>query len=247
MDHAIPAPQLTQHDDEEALLAIGEILFPGSLTREGWEPSGIYVWIEGDPTNIEFRQQAALRHQCVLGVLRAWWDDAGELSTERLTGLGPGSSRNRDGAQWIAVPSIVTRPGDTDELRAFAQRARAGISVGKHLDTALAIHGRANRFSADYRLIHELAMLEFATGPERSREARVPGGRKVRGAPALLKLQAELGVAALDQVAFMDSADNLPPLQGGRHASPRQIPAMSLDEQRVFIAGLLKRWIEKYG
>jgi len=246
MDHAFPAPRLTQYDDEVALLTISEIAFPGSLTRESWEPNGIYIWIQGDPTSIESRQRASRRHNCVLGVLRAWWDDAGELADERLAGLGPGTSRNRDGDQWISVPSIVVRHGDENELRVFARQARTGISASQHLKDALVIHGRVNRTSADHHLIHELAMLSFATEPQRTLRGRLPNGRKVRGADALLAIEAALGVPALVQQRFINSVNNLPPLEGGRHAAQRFSASMTLDDQRLFTADLMKRWVETY-
>jgi hypothetical protein len=247
VDHGFPAPHLVQFVDEEALLAIAEIISPGTLRQETWEPSGIYVWIDGPPTGLESRRAAASQHQLMLGVLRAFAAHAGGLVDELRTGLGPGTSRNHAGDQWVEVPSVDDRHHDRAALDAFARRARTGITASAHLESALILNGRPNRNSADFFMIHEYATFEFANAAQIHNHTRLPGGStKIRGGGALPPVEAELGIPVADQLTFKQSANNWPALQGGRHAEGRHPAAMDLDQQRKFSADLLRRWVEKY-
>ncbi|OZM80161.1 hypothetical protein [Pseudonocardia sp. MH-G8] len=247
VDHAFPAPHLVQHVDEEALLAIAGAISPGTLQRETWNPSGIYVWIDGHPTGVESRRAAASQHQLMLCVLRAFAADAGQLADELLTGLGPGTSRNRAGDQWAEMASVDGRGHDRAELGVFARRARNGITASAHLESALILNGRPNRSSADYFMTHEYATFEFASAAEIHDFALIPGGgTKIRGGGALARIQTELGFPATGQQTFKNSANSWPALQGGRHAEERHPAAMDLDQQRKFAADLLRRWVDKY-
>jgi hypothetical protein len=72
-------------------------------------------------------------------------------------------------------------------------------------------------------MIHEYARQEFG------------GDKGIRDA---------LGLSTHDQERLTASANNLSPLLGGRHAKQRKVDALwNLEEQRDFVAELLRRWI----
>lgn len=249
MEVSFPAPRLCQFDDQEAVLAIGEIICPGVVMRDQWDPNGLRVWIDGDPASVDSRRDAAARFQSLLGVLRAWWIDAGQLFDERLTGLGQGSVRNRVGDQWVGIGPAICHSHLHGDLKQFAQRSKAGMVTSQDLLNALTLNGRANRNSADFFMIHEYATFHFADDAEIHNYARVSlsnGTEKIRGGGALLKIEHALGVSASDQQRLRNSANNLSPLAGGRHAEERHAAEWSLEQQRVFAADLLKLWIETF-
>lgn len=55
-----------------------------------------------------------------------------------------------------------------------------------------------------------------------------------------------LGVSVDEQQALMESAHNLSPLQGGRHAEWKKPEIYSLEEVGRRTCGLLRRWIMLY-
>ena len=74
-------------------------------------------------------------------------------------------------------------------------------------------------------MIHEYAEAEFG-GPKGIRTA--------------------LGLSIKSQSNLTSSANNLLPLAGGRHAKGGAEAAMGLDDQREYIAQLLRSWISQY-
>jgi hypothetical protein len=218
-----PAPNLCQGSDEDHLITMGRAIFPGLVERPRGE-NGLRLWVEGDPTDSTPARKAAAMFQTLLGVLRAWRADAGELSEERRGGLGQGSVRDRTGNQWIAVGPAVVRATFGNEIERFAQDARKAIEASASLRNALWLNGRANRTAADYYMIHEYATIEY-------------GGKKgVRDA---------LGISRESQERLAASANNLSPIEGGRHAKYEGPVAWSLDHQREFASELLRLWIAR--
>ena len=113
-----------QFDDENALLLIGGIVMPGAIERRTGE-NGLHLWIEtgGGPADRETRRTALLQFQLLLGILRAYWPDTGELYLELSDGLGEGATRDPDGNQFIGLASIYSRSEAEFEEPANVRRA----------------------------------------------------------------------------------------------------------------------------
>ena len=111
------------------------------------------------------------------------------------------------------------------EVEKLAAAAAQGINTSQNLRIALWLNGRTNPISADFYMVLEYAEREFI-------------GRK--GVSSALGLSKN----SLDRLGT--SANNLSPLAGGRHANDGVVPTMGLDEQREYIAELLRRWIAQY-
>lgn len=220
-----PAPDLCQGSDEDLLLRIGEIIFPGSVERPSGE-NGLRVWAAGDPRELETRRVAIAKFQTLLGALRAWRPNAGELRDEQMSGLGAGSVRDKAGNQWAFAGTAVSYAIVDGEIENFAENARKGIDASLHLQDALWLNGRANRTAAVFYMIHEYAQMEF------------DGTKGVRDA---------LGITIDAQGRLTASANNLSPLDGGRHVKYQGPVHLTLDEQRQFAASLLRQWISRYG
>jgi hypothetical protein len=86
------------------------------------------------------------------------------------------------------------------------------------------LNGRARRTGADHYMIQELAEHEF-------------GGEK--------GVRDNLGVSMKEQRRLKQSANNLSPFEGGRHAMSTGPAPMMLDDQREYTAKLLRAWIDK--
>ena len=65
-----PAPTLSQAADEDLMLQLGEIIFPGCLRRWLGE-NGFRIWVDGSRAEPATRSEAVECFQIVLGVLRA--------------------------------------------------------------------------------------------------------------------------------------------------------------------------------
>lgn len=221
MPISFPAPALCQGGDEDLLVAIGEVVYPGFVKRPPNE-KGLRLWVEGDPSDPGSKALATAMFQTLLGALRAFRAEAGERRDEQLAGLGAGSIQDEAGNQWVGVGTVRKFATLGAEVEAFATDVRAAIANTQALRNALWLNGRLGRTAADYYMIHEYA------------QGCLGGTKGVRDA---------LGISSNDQEKLTASANNLSPLEGGRHASGTGSASWSLEEQRSFTADLLKRWI----
>jgi hypothetical protein len=203
--------------DEDLLLVIGNTIFPGFVERPE-HGNGLRLWVEGDPRDEGPRVLATSRYQTVLG--------AGQLQTEHLARLGQGSVRDESGNQWLAVGPAVLYLTSGGEVEDFATAACAALGGSPEIGNALRLNGRADRTAADYYMIHEYA------------QKALGGAKGVRDA---------LGIGLNDQARLTSSANNLSPLEGGRHANDGTEDGgpsrWNLGRQREFCADLLRRWI----
>jgi hypothetical protein len=222
---SFPAPAICQGADEDLLIEIGAVIFPGCIKRWPGE-NGLRLWVEGDPTDSAARTEALAKFQTVLGVLRAWRSGAGELRDERRAGLGEGSVRDEAGNQWVMVDPALGYGIAGGEIEKLSASAFQGIRVSQNLRNALWLNGRTNRTAADFYMIYEYA------------EKELKGSKGIRAA---------LGLSDDSQDRLTRSANNLSPLEGGRHAEGGAAVAMTLDEQREYVARLLRLWIARYG
>jgi hypothetical protein len=221
MPISFPGPALCQGGDEDFLVAIGGIVYPGFLRRPRNE-NGLRLWVGGDPTDPKSRALATAMFQKLLGSLRAFRAEAGELRQEQLAGLGAGSVRDEAGNQWLGIGTVRVFATSGGEVEAFAADVRAAIANRQGLRNALWLNGRLGRTGTDYYMIHEYAQGDL-------------GGKKgVRGA---------LGISADMQEKLAASANNLSPLDGGRHAKGTRSASWGIAEQQVLTADLLRRWI----
>ncbi|MEU8232724.1 hypothetical protein AB0C12_24350 [Actinoplanes sp. NPDC048967] len=220
---SFPAPALCQVADEDLMVSIGAVMFPECIKRWPGE-NGLRLWVDGTPTDTAARVDAVAKFQTVLGVLRAWRQGAGQLAEELRAGLGHGSVRDEAGNQWVLAGPAVSYGISGGEVERLAADASRGITGSQNLRNALWLNGRANRTAADYYMIHEYA------------------GHQFNGSGGITKT---LGLSGKSQGRLTQSANNLSPLQGGRHASHGGIAPLTLDEQGGFIADLLRRWIER--
>lgn len=221
---SFPAPALCQGADEDLLVEVGAVVFPGCIKRWPGE-NGLRIWVDGHPTDSRAAVDARDRFQIVLGVLRAWRRDAGELVEERRAGLGELSVRDDSGNQWVKVGPAIAYVTTGEEVATLAANASRGIGTSHNLRDALWLYGKANRTAADFYMIYEYAKREFG-GPKRIREA--------------------LGLSDDFQERLTKSANNLPPREGGRHVEGRVAAPMGLNEQGEYVAQLLRLWMAQY-
>jgi hypothetical protein len=99
--------------------------------------------------------------QTLLGALRAFRVEAGELREELLAGLGVGSVRDEAGNQWVGVGTVRVFATFGGEIEAFATGVRAAIDKSQGLRNALWLNGRLGRTAADYYMIHEYAQADL--------------------------------------------------------------------------------------
>jgi hypothetical protein len=218
---SFPAPALCQGGDEDLLVAIGDIVYPRFVRRPSGE-NGLRLWVEGDSRDPQARALATDMFQTLVGALRAFRAEAGELREELLAGLGAGSVRDEAGNQRVGVGTVRVFATFGGEVEAFATNVRDAIAKGQALRNALWLNGRLGRTAPDYYMIHEYA------------QADLGGTKGVRDA---------LVISANAQDRLTASANNLAPLEGGRHAKGTGAASWTLEEQRVFTADLLRRWI----
>ncbi len=215
------APELCQRADEDLLLVMGDIIFPGFVRRHDGE-NGLRLWVEGSATDGTSRTTAAVQFQTLLGVLRAWRPVAGQLPKEQLGGLGQGAARDASGNQWVTVGPAVAYVIVGGEDHIYAENAAVAIDASQSLRNALWLNGRTNRTAADFYMIHEYAMRDF-------------GGET--------GITMTLGISGKQQARLQQSANNLSPLDGGRHVAEHSQAPWSLEEQQRFVADMLRRWI----
>jgi hypothetical protein len=163
-------------------------------------------------------------------------DAADQLVGDKKASTAVGSLLLRRVPKFFYFTNYHILPGRVDlqqlgygifggEIETLAANASRGISASQNLRNALWLNGRANRTAADFYMIYEYAEREF-------------GGRKgIRDA---------LGLSDKSQSRLTSSANNVSPLEGGRHAKGVEVAVMRLDEQREYVSELLRLWITKY-
>ena len=218
------APALRQGADEDLLIGIGAVIFPGCIKPWPGE-NGLRIWVAGDPTDPAAAAEALANFQIVLGVLRAWRSGAGELCDEGRAGLGEGSVRDEAGNQWVMVGPAIAYGIMGGEIETLAASAGRGINASQSLRNALWLYGRLNRIAAEFYMIHQYAQNEFGS----------PKG-----------ITGNLGLSAKSQERLTQSASNLSPLKGGRKVNGGEGVPMTLDEQREYAAELLRLWIAQH-
>jgi hypothetical protein len=217
---SIPAPLLSQFADEEILLQIGSIARPGLLTREPSE-NGIRLITSADPGDVDALRAAADEFQILLGVLRAWRPTAGQRQDEISPRVGPGPVRDGHGNQFLAVtPALYYRTTET-EIIDYATKARAALEHSSFLRSALWLNGRRDRSAADAYMVYEYARRDFSD------------------------VAAALEVSQSDIRDLTQSANNLAPERGGRHATGRVQSRWDLDQILNFTGRILIAWIVK--
>lgn len=217
-----PAPELCQGSDEDLLLQMGAVIFPGFVARNP-AINGLRLRVDGDYRDRSLDNVAASRFQILLGALRAWRPVAGQRSDEsRPPGIGNGSVRDEHGNQLVALGSVMSYTIFGGEVEAFASDARLAMGRSTHLRNALWLSGRRDRNAADFFMIYEYAEQDF-------------GGPK--------GIATELGISDNDLSRLRSSANNLAPTLGGRHANGTAIVQWNVDQQRDFIAVFLRKWI----
>jgi hypothetical protein len=214
---SFPAPFLRQYDDGLFLIEIGQRLFGGAI-RSVPDANGLRIWVEGAPADPAAREQARAIFQTALGTLRAWCPIAGELVDEALYGLGPGNVTDDAGNQWVSVGPAHDYSAIEDKLNGFLDDVKGGVDRSQPFRNALWLNGSASRTAADFYMIHEYAMTE-----------------------------SRLGLTVASQKRLKNSANNLSPLLGGRHAGVQVDPIMNLDEQCRYVNQLLANWARTYG
>lgn len=217
----VPAPKLCQGSDENLLIEMGETIFDGLVDRMP-EGNGLRLRIPGDYMDSALLDEVANEFQILLGALRAWKPIAGERRDEVRPGVDFGSIRDENGNQVVHLGGIISHTVASDEIPKFSKQVCAALNHSQLLRNALWLNGRRDRNSADYFMIYEYSKTEFGSEANISRALVVP---------------------ARDLVRLRNSANNLCPTQGGRHAGCRTDPEWGLSSQRQFTATLLKRWI----
>ena len=224
MSASCPAPPLVQGADEDLVLKLGAILFPGFVQREPGV-NGLRLMVEGDPLNPLSETTATDQFQILLGVLRAWHPLAGQREDEVRPGVGPGPVRDERGGQYVRLNTILEYRNATDpEVQSYAREAKVALERSSHLRNALWLLGRRQPNAADFYMIYEYAEQDL-------------GGRN--GIVDVLEIPNDDEIKELKK-----SANNLAPTEGGRHAGRNpEIARWSVAEQRKFIVRLLQRWI----
>lgn len=217
----IPAPALCQGADEDVILEISEIVFPDFVHRNKHK-NGLQMKVAGNYLDKSRPKIASDQFQILLGILRAWRSVAGQRVDEIRPGIGEGSIRDEHGNQVVMLGSVISYALVGAEVEAYARQAKVAVERSRCLRNALWLHGRRDRNSADFFMIYEYAEMDFA-------------GRKA--------IVSELGVADRDIGRLKNSANNLAPTEGGRHATETGTTEWSLDDQREFVAKFLNRWI----
>lgn len=217
----ISAPALCQGADEDQIIEMGAIIFPGFVQRNPGA-NGLRLNLEGDYKDVSLLKTAADQFQTLLGVLRAWRPLAGQRVDEVRPGIGPGSIRDEHGNQLVMLSSIISYATFGSEVDAYAREAKLASKNSQHLRNALWLNGRRDRNAADFYMVYEYAEDDL-------------GGRKA--------IIAALGVTDNDITRLKNSANNLAPFDGGRHANGSGTAEWDLDGQMGFVASFLKRWI----
>ena len=222
---AYPAPQLVQGSDIDILVRFSEIVAPGLLRRDD-RPSPddrLWIWVEGGTHSEELQEFAYGWFRVLLGLLRAWRTQAGELREEADARRAYGGPvRDDRGNMWVLPVGALGHAVVCGDIERVAANARDEIDASTNLRDALWLNGRPHCTAAEYLMIRDFACKEF-------------------GGPA--KAAGKLRVTQGDLRRIKLSANNLSPLLGGRHVEERHSSPWSLDEQQTFTARLLRNWI----
>lgn len=132
----IPAPELCQYADEDLLIEMGAIIFPGFVARRP-RGNGLRLRLEGDYTDESLLQTAADRFQILLGALRAWRPLAGQRVDEVRPGIGPGSIRSEHGNQIVNIQPAIEYIKFDSEIKEYANAAKLALERSSHLRNAL--------------------------------------------------------------------------------------------------------------
>lgn len=218
----IPAPELCQGADEDLMIEMGAVIYPGFIDRIPGK-NGLHLTLEGDYRDERIVKVAADQFQTLLGILRAWRSLAGQRADEVRSGIGRGSIRDEYGNQVIMIGTAIAYNTFGSEVRVYANLAKIALGRSIQLANALWLNGRRDRNAADFYMIYEYAEDDF------------------RGRGVIVNA---LGVSDNDIARLKSSANNLAPTDGGRHAKGVGAAEWSLDRQREFIARFLKEWIK---
>lgn len=202
-------------------MTIADVLYPGLLHNDD-NDGGLRLWIGGSLADDLQEKEQLTRQQFdeALGVLRASKFGRGEVQDK--VARSPA---------WDSKGNVVVRVGTVkayvrfgDEEAEFARRAKGSAVRSHRLRSALILHGKANRTAADFYNIYEYAEDEFG------------GEAQVRKA---------LGISRRKQRLFRAAANNLSPLDGGRHAANTNPGAVRMTpvDLAEFAADLLRSWI----
>lgn len=217
----IPAPALCQGADEDLIIEMGAVIFPGFAERNP-AANGLRLKLDGDYKDESLRKVAADQFQILLGVLRAWRPIAGQREDERYPGIGRGSIRDEHGNQLVMAGSAIMYNVFGSEVGIYAREVKAALAYSSHLRNALWLNGRRDRNAADLYMVYEYA------------EDDLGGPKAIVGA---------LGISDKEVTKLRRSANNLAPLEGGRHAKRYGVAEWGLGKQAEFVGYFLKKWI----
>lgn len=203
------------------MVEMGSVIYPGFVDRMPGA-NGLRLTVEGDYLHEQPIKFAADRFQTLLGILRAWRPLAGQRVDEVRSGIGQGSIRDEYGNQVIRVGSAIAYTTFGSEVETYAESAKVAIAHSHRLTDALWLNGRRDRNAADFYMIYEYAEDDLG------------------GCSAIVDA---LHVTNHDIRRLRQSANNLAPTDGGRHAKASGTPEWSLEYQRKFIGRFLKKWI----
>ena len=215
------APELCQGSDENLLLEMGNIICKDLVDRVP-NANGLRLRVAGDYLDPATLEVAANEFQVLLGTIRAWNAIAGERRDEINPGIGLGPVRDENGNSVVRVGTAIMYRASNEKIQQFAAQTSIALSRSRSLRNALWLNGRRDRNSADYYMIYEYTEAELGGGSNISRI---------------------LDVSLADISRLRQSANNLCPTMGGRHAEPDTAPHWGLKLQCEFIATLLRKWI----
>lgn len=220
MSAIFPAPELKQAADVTLLLNLSEVIRPGFLQlRDGFQ---LNLTVDGNYKSDEVLRQAGDDFQVLLGAVRALQPTAGERQDEAFPTIGSGAIQDEKGNQVAHLACAVAYMIEPAEMDEFAQNALSSMERVQSIRDALWLNGRRDRNAADAYMI-----LEFI---------RKDLGQDTQIANAL-------GVTQADINKLTQSANNLAPKDGGRHASMDKNAPWDLKQVHRFTGTLLCRWM----
>ena len=212
---------LCQRADEDLIVEMAEIVFPDFVHRNQ-NANGLRLRVVGDFGDERTLQFAADQFQILLGILRAWRPGAGQRADEFRPGIGKGAIQDEHVNQVLMVGSVISHRRMGGEVELYANQAKIALESSSHLRDALWLYGRRDRNAADFYMIYEFAKKEFS-GPK--------------------GITAALGISKNDMDRLKQSANNLAPIYGGRHAKTTGPAPWDVEDQQKFISTFLTKWI----